>query len=458
MRLSIRASVLALVVLCTTGTSFAQGVKPKFRTVRLPVPEQYGVVLNADAVAENPGGVRLIANMLAEVHAGVILYYYEHALQGFAIRTSAQLAQRLSEDPLVDWVEEDAEVVSATYQNNPPWGLDRIDQRALPQNLHYPYSQTASNVNVYIIDTGLRATHLDFGGRASGVYTSVSDGNGTNDCNGHGTHVAGIAAGSTYGIAKGAMIRAVRVLGCDGRGTGTGVVAGVDWVTQNHVNPAVANMSLESTASDLVDTAVRNSIAAGITYIVAAGNDAGDACLFSPARVTTAITVGATNNTDNVAAFSNQGACVPLFAPGVSVVSDWNASDTATATADGTSMAAPHVTGAAALHLANHAADTPAAVFDAITSQATVNALVGVQAGRPNRLLFTCESPLAECEGRCVDLMITTADCGACGATCRLDNQKCSGGVCVTRCPEGTIDCCVDGTHCRSSCSGVVCP
>jgi serine protease len=245
-------------------------------------------------------------------------------------------------------------------------------------------------VNVYVIDTGIRSTHTEFGGRVSTVgHTSINDGNGTNDCNGHGTHVAGTIGGATYGVAKGVTLHAVRVLGCNGSGSTSGVIAGIEWVTNNHIKPAVANMSLGGGASTALDDAVRNSIAAGVTYAIAAGNSNANACNSSPSRVTQALTVGSSTNTDARSSFSNFGTCVDLFAPGSNITSAWNTSDTATNTISGTSMATPHVAGVAALYLAGDPTATAATVHAAVVNNASLDKLTGVGTGSPNRLLHS---------------------------------------------------------------------
>src|SRR5262249_51466616 len=243
-------------------------------------------------------------------------------------------------------------------QSNATWGIDRIDQRNLPLSGTYTYNFTGAGVHAYIIDTGIRATHQNFGGRVSSQgFTAINDGNGTNDCNGHGTHVSGTVGSSTYGVAKGVTLHAVRVLSCSGSGSTSGVIAGVDWVTQNRILPAVANMSLGGGVSTALDTAVNNSINSGVTYAIAAGDT--NPCTLSPARVAAALTVGATTMTDARSSFSNFGTCVDLFAPGSSITSTWNTSDTATNTISGTSMATPHVTGVAALYLQQFGNQSP---------------------------------------------------------------------------------------------------
>jgi subtilisin family serine protease len=243
-------------------------------------------------------------------------------------------------------------------------------------------------VNVYVVDTGIRRTHTQFGGRAFSAFTAINDGRGSTDCHGHGTHVAGTVGGSTHGVAKRARLHAVRVLGCDGYGATSGVIAGVDWVRANHVKPAVANMSLGGSPSSSLDTAVRNSIAAGVTYAIAAGNSNANAANFSPSRVSEAIIVGSSTSSDVRSSFSNYGSVVDIFAPGSSIPSAWSTSDTATRSISGTSMASPHVAGVAARYLQTHPSASPATVRSALVSASTTGRLSGLPTGTANRLLF----------------------------------------------------------------------
>ncbi|MEV0154110.1 S8 family peptidase [Micromonospora sp. NPDC050686] len=350
------------------------------------VADSYIVVLRDATLA--PAKVADTARQVTGRHGGAVARTWGAALRGFEVRVDARAAARIAADPAVAYVEQNHTVSIAATQTNPPsWGLDRIDQRNLPLNNSYTYPNTASNVRAYIIDTGIRTTHGDFGGRAT-WGTNTADSNNT-DCNGHGTHVAGTVGGSAYGVAKGVRLVAVKVLNCQGSGTNAGVISGVDWVTANAVKPAVANMSLGGGANSTLDTAVRNSINSGVTYGLAAGNDSGaNACNTSPARTAEAITVGSTTNTDARSSFSNIGTCLDIFAPGSSITSAWNSSDTATNTISGTSMATPHVVGAAALVASANPSWTPQQVRDYLVNNATSNVVTNPGTGSPNKLLY----------------------------------------------------------------------
>ncbi|WP_447002870.1 S8 family peptidase [Saccharothrix isguenensis] len=350
------------------------------------VPGSYIVALN-DAASPRSDSASTASSLVGK-YGGKVRVAWQHALNGFHASLSAGQARRLAADPRVAFVQADLPVsLDAVQQNPPSWGLDRIDQRNLPMDNAYNYSTTAGNVRAYIIDTGIRTTHSDFGGRAT-WGTNTVDTNNT-DCNGHGTHVAGTVGGTAHGVAKGVQLIAVKVLNCAGSGTTAGVVNGVNWVTQNAVKPAVANMSLGGGVDSALDTAVRNSIASGITYAVASGNSNANACNYSPARVAEALSVNASTNTDARASFSNYGTCTDLFAPGQGITSAWMTNDTSTNTISGTSMAAPHVAGAAALYLADNPTATPPTVNAAIVAAATPDKVTNAGTGSPNKLLFT---------------------------------------------------------------------
>lgn len=341
---------------------------------------------------------RSAAGSHAREYGARVRYSYSNVLRGYSAQLSERQARRLAADPSVSYVEQDRTVSLRETQPSPPsWGQDRIDQRALPLDAGYTYAAKADAVSAYVIDTGIRTTHADFEGRAVWGTNTTNDGQDS-DCHGHGTHVAGTIGGKAHGVAKGVRLVAVKVLDCAGSGQNSGVIAGVDWVTANAKRPAVANMSLGGGTSSALDDAVRRSISAGVTYAIASGNGTSygspqDACATSPARTGgasgPAITVNASTKTDAKASFSNYGKCTDLYAPGLEITSAWATSDTATRAASGTSMAAPHVAGAAALHLAANPSATPAQTKSAITGNASTGKISSVRTDTPNRLLYT---------------------------------------------------------------------
>ena len=404
-RLAIRLTVAASAATATlwglTGPAVAAPVAPAMGTVsgagvEGAIPGSYIVVLQPGSQAA--GQVTAASQQLVRKYGGKVAGNYLATVRGFHLEATAAEAGRLAADPSVAFVEQDAEITTTATPSAPvtqvtqakrlAWGLDRLDQRSLPLSKSYTYRSTA-DVTAYVIDTGIRTSHKEFGGRARNGWDFVDGDAVANDCHGHGTHVAGTVGGATYGVAKDVKLVGLRVLGCDGSGSFSDFIAAVDWVTANAKLPAVANMSLGGPLSKALDAAVKRSIDKGVTYAIAAGNENKNACKNSPAATPDAITVGAVDSTDARASFSNYGTCLDIFAPGVDIQAAGSGSDTATKKLSGTSMASPHVAGAAAMVLAAHPDWTPRQVRDDLVANAGAGLVRNPGKGSANRLLFT---------------------------------------------------------------------
>jgi subtilisin family serine protease len=387
------AAVLTLTALAGTQASGAP-VEP-LGLIRpaatATVPGSYLVMLRGGSAPQQ----------LIRRYGGRLGHVYQHALRGFEVALPELAARRMAADPAVAYVQQNGFVsldvtaaagIQGTQPNPPSWGLDRIDQRLLPLDRSYTYPNTAPNVHAYILSTGIRFTHTDFGGRAVSGRDVIDNDNDASDCNGNGTYLAGIVGGAKHGVAKGVTLVGVRILNCTGSATFAQVIAGIDWVTANAVKPAVAVLAAGGGANTALDDAVRNSIASGVSYAVTAGSSGGDACSFSPGRVATAITAGATNSTDTRLPSSNYGPCLDLFAPGGSILSTWYASDTATITITGTTPAAAHTAGAAALIASRHPTWTAQQVRNKLVADATPGVVINPGPGSPNLLLYVDNS------------------------------------------------------------------
>ncbi|MBR8845060.1 MULTISPECIES: S8 family serine peptidase [Pseudoalteromonas] len=396
-----KLSAISFAVLAGLTSVNAQAAKILSVESNKAIDDQYIVVFTTPSVlnVKDSKAVAAFANKQAKAlqnkHNVSITKEFGGVLNGVVINASAKQLKGLLNNPNIDYIEQD-QVVTVTPaitasgdQANPTWGLDRVDQRNLPLNSNYHYDFDGTGVTAYVIDTGVRISHNEFGNRASHGYDFVDNDNDATDCNGHGTHVAGTIGGGEYGVAKNVNIVGVRVLGCNGSGSYSGVISGIDWVKNNASGPSVANMSLGGGVSQAVDDAVNNAVASGVSFVVAAGNDNSNACNYSPARAANAITVGSTTSSDARSSFSNYGNCLDIYAPGSSITSAWYNSDTSTNTISGTSMAAPHVAGAVALYLDENPSLSPSQIDSLLSQRSSKGKVSNPQSGSPNELLYT---------------------------------------------------------------------
>jgi subtilisin family serine protease len=370
----------------------ANAQSSKFRRSTNGIANRYIVRLSDTYVDEDASepSVRSEADHLKSQHGGKVREVFSHAMKGFVMEMNEQAAIALSKNSRVAMVEQDAQMFGSAIQGSATWGLDRIDQRGLPLNSEYGYTTDASNVHAYILDSGIRTTHIEFGGRASNDYNATADGQPDKDCTGHGTHVAGTVGSGAWGVAKNVRLHGVKVSPCSGYGTVSDLIEGMDWVAGNHIKPAVANISITAGGiSTMLDTSIQNAISKGVTVVVAAANNSLDACNYSPARGTNVIAVGATSSNDVRAYYSNFGPCVDIWAPGTGITSTSYLNDFDARGMSGTSMASPHVAGVAALYLASNPGASPATVAQGLYNTSTSGVLADLGAGSPDRMAYS---------------------------------------------------------------------
>jgi len=472
--MGMRSGLLALVCiaigagLASGGGAAQPGGQPASHAfgASQPVPERYIVVFKPAAVADPAGQA---AEMVRAAGAGAQLHHvYRTALRGFSATLPDAAVARLRANPAVQWIEQDQTVSLNADQQSATWGLDRVDQRPAQLDSYYHYDHAGAGVTAYVIDTGIRSDHAEFAGRIADGYSVITDGRDTEDCNGHGTHVAGTVGGTTWGVAKAVRLSPVRVLNCRGSGTWSGVIAGVDWVAAHAVAPAVANMSLGGGKSLSVNAAVAGAVDKGVVMVVAAGNSDADACNYSPASEPSAVTVGATTTSDARASYSNYGACLDLFAPGSGITSAWHTSSSATNTISGTSMASPHVAGVAALLREAKPLASAAQITGYLTLDATAGVLANVGVGSPNLFAYS----LAVAEGEAALTRISVGSLSGVGvrngknwrgqvtATVRDQTDALVANVTVTGTfePGGNAQCLTSGSGTCTLTSGQIIP